>query len=306
MRQLRIFDDKAAAQTLGDTLFVQGIENTVNETRDGAFAIWVHEEEELDSAKEIADEFEQNPKAPRFLDAPKIAGKRRKAESNKAQESRHKTVKARKVLDAEQNRRPPVTVGLALVCVLAFALMNSGGGAKFTSLLSIQGYGSRIALGSWGATGLFQSVLSGEVWRLVTPIFLHFGILHLVFNLSWLWMFGSILERSSGSVRFGWMVLVLGVSSNIVQYVATGSPLFGGMSGVIYGLFGYLWMRGRYDTRVRYQLPGSTVLILLGWYLLCVTGIIGAVANGAHTGGLVLGAAWGYLASGDLRRRLLG
>jgi len=159
-------------------------------------------------------------------------------------------------------------------------------------------------LGHWGSLGLFGDVLSGEVWRLVTPIFLHFGLLHLVFNLSWLWVFGAILERSGGGLRFALMVLVVGVLSNVLQYVATASPSFGGMSGVIYGLFGYLWMRGRFDPSSGYTLPGSTVMILLGWYVICFTGLVGPVANGAHTGGLVTGALWGYLASGDLRRRL--
>jgi len=305
MRQLRIFDDRVAADTLRDALFVQGIQTTLNETREGGFSLWVHDEEELATARAIAEEFELDPRAPRFTAASKVADGQRRAQTQSEKKSRHRTLEAAEVLRSEERQRPPVTVEIALVCVLVFALMNSAHGDKVTSLLSIQGHGTTIALGTWGGSGLFGNVLSGEVWRLVTPIFLHFGILHLVFNLSWLWVFGKTLEGSLGSLRFAWMVLLLGVFSNVLQYVATVSPFFGGMSGVIYGLFGYLWMRGRFDPRVSYGLPGSTVMIMIGWYVLCLTGIVGAVANGAHTGGLVLGALWGYLASGDLRRRLL-
>lgn len=306
MRQLGIYEDEAQAKRLGDALFVECIESTVNETRESTWAVWVHDEEQMPEAREIAEEFALNPDAPRFLDAPKIAANRRKAEGHVERKAQARIRRAERSMQTVTGP-PPLTVGLAIVCVAVFALMNSPHGDSLTSLLSIQSLGRVVTVRHGGLhVEFFGDVMSGQVWRLVTPILLHFTIFHLIFNLWWLWSLGSALERGEGTLRYGLMLLVFALASNLVQYVATFMPYFGGLSGVVYGLFGYLWMRGRFEPASRYTLPGSTVLLMLAWYVICFTGLVGAVANGAHTGGLVGGMAWGYLASGHLRRALRG
>jgi membrane associated rhomboid family serine protease len=71
--------------------------------------------------------------------------------------------------------------------------------------------------------------------------------------------------------------------------------LFGGMSGVVYGLLAYVWMQGRYNQRFGYALHKSTAVMMLVWFVLCWTGLLGPIANWAHTTGLLIGLAWGYL-----------
>ena len=83
----------------------------------------------------------------------------------------------------------------------------------------------------------FPEIRAGQVWRLVTPIFLHAGVLHLVFNMLWLYQLGGQIEAQESSGYFAVMVLVLAVICNTGQYVVSG-PLFIGMSGVVYGLLG--------------------------------------------------------------------
>ena len=69
------------------------------------------------------------------------------------------------------------------------------------------------------------------------------------------------------------------------------------MSGVNYGLFGYIWMKGKFDPGDGLELNPTTITILLAWFVICFTGVFGNIANGAHAGGLAVGAAWGYLSA---------
>jgi len=81
------------------------------------------------------------------------------------------------------------------------------------------------------------------------------------------------------------------------------SSRFGGMSGVVYGLLGYVWIRGKLDPSSGYSLPRWIIVMMMGWFLLCVVGAVPNIANTAHGVGLLVGAAWGFLSSGRLRRR---
>ena len=142
-------------------------------------------------------------------------------------------------------------------------------------------------------------IRNGEIWRLVTPIFLHFGIFHLTFNLLWTWELGKIVEGRQGSPWLGFVVLVIGVISNIAQYLVSG-PVFGGMSGVVYGLFGYVWVQGNYNPGFGVRLNPSIVKLMLGWFVLCWSGLLERlfglnVANTAHTAGLISGIIIGFL-----------
>jgi GlpG protein len=94
----------------------------------------------------------------------------------------------------------------------------------------------------------------------------------------------------------------LGACSNLAQfYVGHNNPVFGGMSGVIYGLLGYVWLRGKFDPGSGLYLHSSTVTMMIVWFFFCYTGFVGRIANTAHAVGLGMGLAWGYLSS--LRHR---
>jgi GlpG protein len=132
----------------------------------------------------------------------------------------------------------------------------------------------------------------GEVWRLLTPIFIHMGLLHILFNMLWLKDLGSMIEARMGTLKLLLLVVVIGIGSNLGQDWLFG-PWFGGMSGVIYGLFGFIWMRGKFDAASGLRLPQADVVMMVGWFFLCLFGIIPNVANAAHGFGLVMGMIWG-------------
>lgn len=115
--------------------------------------------------------------------------------------------------------------------------------------------------------------------------------MHLLFNMLMFRELGGLIERRYGSLRYASLVLVLAVASGLTQYAVV-SPYFLGMSGVLFGLFGYAWVQGRLNPiGFGFVLSSQTVLILMGWFILCFTGLMGPIANWAHTGGLVFGAA---------------
>ena len=139
-------------------------------------------------------------------------------------------------------------------------------------------------------------VRHGEIWRLFTPAFIHFGIAHIAFNLLGLKNVGDLMERVHGSRFYLFLTATLALCSNLGQYFINGTPWFGGMSGVLYGLFGFLWMRSLSDPAYPLRLTRQTVAISLVWFAACFTGVLGPIANGAHSVGLVLGAVWGLAA----------
>ena len=140
--------------------------------------------------------------------------------------------------------------------------------------------------------GKLVEIFNGEIWRLVTPIFLHFMVIHILFNMMWLWDLGGTVERIQSKGFLLFFVLSIGILSNLIQYYSNG-PAFGGMSGVVYGLLGYTWIRSLKVTS-GYQLPKSIIGLMLAWLLLGYTGLIGAIGNAAHLSGLMLGMAYGF------------
>lgn len=181
-------------------------------------------------------------------------------------------------------RQPVLTITLIVLSVVASLPSLLSSGSAFTPLL----------VGVPGSPP-FADILGGEVWRLVTPIFLHFGVLHLLFNMMWLWDLGRSIEYLKGRGFLLLFVLTTGVLSNLAQYAITGNPNFGGMSGVVYALLGYAWIQGRVNPAFGMALHQSTVMMMLVWYVLCWTGLMGPIANWAHTAGLLVGMAWGFL-----------
>jgi GlpG protein len=308
MRQLKHFEDEQRARALGDVLLAMGIDNTVEPSREGGVAVWVHDEGRVNEAHALAADFEADPSAARFAGAAARAAARRGAQAQQEREARKRTIQVRQRF-VRGGSIGAVTWALIAACVVVAFLTTSpqgvahlrlGDKTEVVSLLSFQGYIAEGGYYRWVA-GL-PDLRSGQLWRLFTPMLLHFGLLHILFNMWWLRDLGTLIERRQSSWLFAVMVLVISALSNSAQYLFGGSPAFGGMSGVVYGLFAYAWIRGRTDPQSGYGIHPSAIYWMVGFYVLCWTGLVGPVANVAHTAGLVIGALWGWLAGGGHRR----
>jgi GlpG protein len=176
----------------------------------------------------------------------------------------------------------PLTKTLILISVIIFfTSFNKETFAQMLELLFFNGKGR----------GTFGSIQAGEIWRLVTPIFLHFNFMHILFNCMWIKDLGTLFENEKGSKVFLFFVLIVAIFSNTLQYLAFGSR-FGGLSGLVYGLLGYLWVFGALREGDGFRLPKRDVVLMVGWYFLCLTGLIGPIANIAHGAGLAAGMVW--------------
>ena len=153
--------------------------------------------------------------------------------------------------------------------------------------------------------GLFQAI-DGQYWRLITPAFLHFGWLHIVFNCLWLWDLGRRVEQVMGHLNMFMLFLVIAVVSNTSQFEFGGGGLFGGMSGVVYGLLGFSWVAPQLQPAWPIQPPKAVMIFMVGWLVVCMSGMVevlgfGAIANAAHLGGLLCGAVVGAVFAGFSR-----
>ncbi len=152
---------------------------------------------------------------------------------------------------------------------------------------------------------LIQTI-DGQYWRLITPAFLHFGWLHIVFNCLWLWDLGRRVEQVMGHLNMFMLFLVIAVVSNASQFEFGGGGLFGGMSGVVYGLLGFSWIAPQLQPAWPIQPPKAIMIFMVGWLVVCMSGMVevlgfGAIANAAHLGGLLCGAVVGVVFAGFSR-----
>ncbi len=108
---------------------------------------------------------------------------------------------------------------------------------------------------------LFEKISQGEYWRLLTPIFLHGGLLHILFNMAWLYLLGKQMEERMGMGKLLAFVLMVGVIANLAQYFMSGFQ-FLGFSGVIVGMAGFIWSRQRIAPWEGYPLPLSTEIFI--------------------------------------------
>jgi len=290
MRQIGSIESESQARVFRSYLLTLGIHADLDQTRDKRWAIWVHEETRLDEARQELEKFLTDPRHERYQAGAKTGVEIEKTilKDNKKYKERH--VDLRTAWHKNQMTGGALTLTLIFISVGIYVLQNMPGTSVFIERwLSIQTY--ELNAGGFYTTSFLAEVMHGQVWRLITPIFLHSTILHILFNMMWLKTLGGDIEAVEGTKKFALQVVTYAIVSNVLQLYFV-HPMFGGMSGVNYGLFAYVWLVGKHTHEVRYQLDPVTIGLMLFWFVACWLGWIGNVANWAHTGGLILGAIW--------------
>jgi len=295
MRVIGQLADEASARTFADYLYVQGIENQVEGQKGEGWAVWINDEDKLEQATNLLQAFRANPADPKYrTDAKRAAALRE-------DENKDLTAYQKKIRDRRYLFRPlaaygfgPLTFVLIVLSVVVAVLSNLGDNTAAIQPLFINDFSVGDNLIRW-RPGL-HDIMEGQVWRLITPIFIHFSFMHILFNMWWLKDLGSMIEGRQSTWHLLALVLVIGACSNVAQYYWV-SPDFGGMSGVNYGLIGYIWLRGKFDPASGLYLHPSTITMMIVWFFVCFTPLVPRVANGAHAVGFAMGIAWGYLSS---------
>ncbi len=305
MRQIGTLPRNLDSQIFGDHLLTLGMKARFDEQPDG-WLVWIYNEDQLARARAELEAYIRQPDDPRFVEGVRKAEELRKNEARLEREYRKNFREVTDLWSGLRLRRRPLTMALVMVSIVVFLLQQTslrlGGQEVRTIVVNLFRFTTSHfdPQRGWINNGL-TPILAGEVWRLVTPIFLHFGPMHILFNCWATTLEGTMIEVSRGTLRLAILVLVSAVLSNVGQYIymVRADPeavqLFGGLSGVGYALFGYLWMKGQYEPEQGMILHPNTITTMLLWLVLCMTGLLGPIANAAHVVGLLVGVAFGAL-----------
>lgn len=296
------------ADRITDYLFTQDIPVAVEPTSDGTFELWAKDEDQLQRAREELNEFLADPDAPRYRVNRQASDLRRQQEKEK----RRKLKLQRKFQPRGAGGSGWLVISLVAACVLVSLLTNFGNPPSHAQLAGGDGelpfsfrlYDKLTLVPTLvdprdadqpRDSGPLSAIARGEVWRLITPLLLHGGIMHLLFNSLMLYQLGRILEM----VRGRWFMLALFLVGGIVGMFAQaygpdalgGSVRVIGASGGVLALFTYLWLRPMFDPGMPFRMPPTNVAIVFGFVILCmIPGFFPGIANLAHLGGIGVGA----------------
>lgn len=147
---------------------------------------------------------------------------------------------------------------------------------------------------------LWLAIKTGEVWRLISPVFLHFSFTHILFNALWIWELGRRIELYLGSWHYLLVFIVLALSSNTLQFYAIAGNNFGGLSGVVYGFVGFLLVARFINPPPILRIADGIYAVMLIFLALGYLGVLdvlvqGKIGNAAHLGGFLTGLLLGLI-----------
>lgn len=256
MELLGQLHNERACKAFTDYLSVHQIDCKV-EMLGKTLSIYVAEQH-LEQAGEFFDEFVNDPNQEKYLQA--------SWQLNEPVSGKTQSLGLTKIWQANG----PLTKLITLLCI----------GIYF---LSVMGYFEAIY------TSLSFNTQIDQFYRIFTPAIMHLSAVHLAFNMSWWWYLGGKVENHFSLSLLLMITLITGVASNIAQALLVDNQ-FAGLSGVNYGLAGFVWLFGKLSKDNNVNLPNNIFGFLMIWMVLGFADILPInMANWAHLFGLLTG-----------------
>lgn len=269
------FANPRVAQAFVDYMATQGVILTIQQHTQTD--IWLADESQASRVQDELQRFLENPADPRYLAASWQSG-------NTQSGLRYQRYP---FLATLKSNAGPFTWTITVACIAVFILMSIVGDQAVMIWLA------------WP----YDAELQFEAWRYFTHIFMHFSLMHILFNLLWWWYLGGMVEKRLGSGKLVVITVISALLSGFMQH-KFGGPWFGGLSGVVYALMGYAWLRGERDPQSGIFLQRGLILFSLIWLVAGWFNVFGmSIANGAHLAGLVVGLAMAFADTLNVRKR---
>lgn len=254
------------AQAFVDYMRTQHIRLAIR-VNDGEYELWLQDDSELARVDKELDRFMAEPWHARYQAASWQSGTTRTG----------LRYPAFSFVGELRQRAGPLTLAVLVVTIAVYLLMQFYGVERMMLLLSYPESGQGM-----------------QLWRWFSHILLHFSLLHILFNLMWWWYLGGPVEKTLGTRKLSVILLLSAALSGWVQSWFSG-VYFGGLSGVVYALMGYVWLRGERQPDGPLHLQRGLMVFSVLWLVAGYFDIFGmSIANGAHIAGLVVGLlmAW--------------
>lgn len=286
MRAAGTIVKKREARRFADYLLTEGI--AVQLTRaDAGWTVWVIEEELVGRVRAELTVFLREPGAARF--ACSRAAERIRAD---ACEALSRATSRRTTLPGPRVSTPLAGALLVFAAVVALATAELPTDAPEVARLLIAGPDGE------GLAELF----TGEVWRLVTPIFVPAGPLDLLLGAVMIAGPGRRIEAAYGTAALAGLVLAFAIAGDLAQYMVSG-PCPIGLSGVGVGLLAFAAVQARATRRASWRIGAAEAALVAIWLGACLSGLVSPVACAAIAVGLAGGVVAGSIAVRRARAR---
>ncbi|WP_261903297.1 rhomboid family intramembrane serine protease GlpG [Vibrio fortis] len=269
MVRLMVLNNARVAQAFIDYMASRHISIQMSPEGEGRVALWL-----IDAQHQVETEAELN----RFLSEPNH--KRYQAASWDVAETRKNQFHYHtpSFLSMLKSKAGPVTLSIMLLCVVIFILQQLGFNQQIFQMLHFPALDGQ----QW------------QLWRWLSHAVLHFSVMHIAFNILWWWQLGGDIEKKLGGLKLLQIFAISSALSGAGQYWVEGAN-FGGLSGVVYALVGYLWVVSTKAPQMGLTIPRQIVGFMLVWLVLGYMQPFMAIANTAHLAGLIAGVGIGLV-----------
>lgn len=227
-------------------------------------SLWLEDQHQLEMVEKELNTFLREPFHPRY-----------QAASWQTGDPKNTGIKYRPAFSIKNmvQRSGPLTVLVIILCILVFIWQQVVG--DYDVMLHL----------AWP----YEESLNFEVWRYITPAFIHFSLMHIAFNLAMWWYLASQTEQRLGTGKLFVIMLVSALFSNWAQSLFTDSN-FGGLSGVVYALIGYVGLTGIHNPEKGIGAPTGLIVFSILWIVAGYMGVLGdSIGNAAHFAGFLIG-----------------